>query len=440
MKQRLFILIIILSSGLLSAASFNKALADSLFNVLQNKNKAMCSIALVKGDQLVYSRAIGFCEKTDKTIIPANTTTKYRIGSISKMFTSAIIFQLIEEKKLTLDSTLDKYFPQIPNAGKITVRQLLSHRSGIHNFTDDPEYPKWMEQAKSHEEIVKLISSYKPDFEPDTQASYSNSNFILLGYIIETIDKKPFAKVLSKRITDKLKLKDTFYGAKINPAKNQAFSYTYQRDWIKSTETDMSVPGGAGAVVSTPTDLGRYITALFDGKIISKSSLDSMTVIRDGYGRGIFPIPYGEKKAYGHSGGIDGFASVLIYCPEDSLAIAFCSNGLNYSQTALISGVLDIYYKKDYQIPSFIEYAVAPELLDKYAGKYSCEQLQMEINVFKDQGQLSAQATGQSAFPLTAGCEHEFQFEAAGIIMIFDPAGGKFTLKQSGGEFIFLKK
>ena len=196
----------------------------SLLNVLSEKNKAMGSLAISKSGTVVYSRAIGFSLINDKEKKPSSTNTKYRIGSISKMFTTTMIFQLIEEGKITIGTTLDKFFAAIPNAGEITIGNLLNHHSGIHNFTNDPDYTTYMTQPKTQDEMIAVISKNKPDFQPGEKGEYSNSNFVILGYIIEKVTGQPYSKILTERITSKIGLTNTLYGGKTNVNKNDCYT------------------------------------------------------------------------------------------------------------------------------------------------------------------------------------------------------------------------
>lgn len=148
----------------------------------------MGSLTLSKNKNVIYSRAIGYSSVTDKEKKPATNMTKYRIGSISKMFTSTMIFQLVEEGKLKLSTTLDVYFPKLPNASKITISNLLSHRSGIHNFTNDPEYSAYMSKPKTQDEMLAIISKSPVDFQPNEKDKFK---FDQAGVIIEfNPDKK----------------------------------------------------------------------------------------------------------------------------------------------------------------------------------------------------------------------------------------------------------
>ncbi len=406
-------------------------------DVLAEKNGAMGSLTISKNGVVVYSRAIGYSYISGNEKLPATNQTKYRIGSISKMFTATMVFQLIEDGKLSLTTTIDKYFPQLPNANKITISNLLNHRSGLHNFTDDPDYLTWMTQPKTQDEMLAIISKGGIDFQPNEKFSYSNSNYVVLGYIIEKVSKQSYPKYLSNRITSKIGLSNTYVGAKIDTKKNEGISYRFSNSWEQAPETDMSIPGGAGSIVSTPADLTKFIEALFSLKLVSNSSLMQMKTMTDGYGMGIFQIPFYEKRAYGHNGGIDGFASNLAYFPEDSLTVAYCTNGQVYPMNNILIGVLSIYYNKPYSIPTF---SLKTEDLDKYLGVYSTTQIPLKITITKNAATLFAQATGQQSFPLDATEKDKFKFDPAGIIMEFNPDKNEMTLKQGGEIVLFTKE
>jgi D-alanyl-D-alanine carboxypeptidase len=441
MKSSLFITILIsgFSFSNINAQSINKTKLDSFFNTLSEKNKAMGSVAISKNGQLVYSKAIGysFISGSEKKL--ATNNTKYRIGSITKMFTATMVFQLVEEGKLKLITPLNTFFPTVPNAAKITISHLLNHRSGIHNFTDDSAYLTYMTQPKKQAEMLAVIIKNKPDFEPNSKAFYSNSNYVLLGYIIEKLTNQSYAKNLSQRITSKIGLADTYVGGKTNTGNNESLSYSFENNWSPESETDLSIPGGAGAIVSTPTDLTKFAEALFTGKLVSQSSLAQMKTMVEGYGMGMFQIPFYTKIAYGHNGGIDGFTSNLSYFPQDSVSIAYCTNGQVYPMNDILIGIMSIYFNANYFIPTFTSIALKSEDLDKYIGAYSSTQLPLKIVVTKNNTTLMAQATGQSAFPLEATGKDIFSFDQAGIVMEFNPAKNEFILKQGGVNYLYTK-
>ena len=430
-----------LSAPTIQAQQLNTAKLDSLVNGLAANNKMMGSLALSHDGQVVYSRAFGDAQVTPA--MPAMPTTHYRVGSISKVFTATMIMQLVEEKKLALTTPLATFFPQLPNAATITIDQLLSHRSGLHSLTDDAAYLGYMTQPKTQTELLAIMAAPKADFEPGAKYAYSNTNYIVLGYIVEKLTKKPYAQALQKRIAAKAGLKDTYYGGKIGAKQQEAQSYTTSASgWKLSAETDMSIPGGAGAVVSTPADLDRFLEALFGGKLVSAASLEQMKTIRDGYGLGLQVIPFGTKRSYGHGGAIDEFRSMTSYFPDDKLAVAVCTNARNANMNDAMIGVLSIYFGKPYRIPNFAAAAFtpAPADLDRYVGTYGSAQIPLKITVLRDGTILKAQATGQSAFPLEAVSKDVFKFDAAGIRMEFEAAKPNFTLTQGGKITPFTKE
>jgi D-alanyl-D-alanine carboxypeptidase len=210
----------------------------------------MGTVLIIRNDTLVYNRSIGYGFFSDAKKELLSEKSRYRIGSITKNFTAIMIFQLIEEHKLALSTPLSVYFPQIPNSTKITISNLLSHRSGLYNYTNNWDSSRFNPQT--HEQMLKIIASKKVDFEPDTKTAYSNSNYLLLGYIIEKICECTYAEVVKKRITSKIGLLNTYYGGKVNTNNQEVYSYQWvQETWKQQPETDMSAAGGAGAMVST---------------------------------------------------------------------------------------------------------------------------------------------------------------------------------------------
>ncbi|TWR25821.1 beta-lactamase family protein [Mucilaginibacter pallidiroseus] len=423
-----------------NAQTINKARLDSLMDILSSNNKTMGSLAVSQNGKIIYQRAVGYAA-VDSLGNPAiNTKTKFRIGSISKTFTSVIIMQLVEEGKLTLDTKLSKFYPQMPNADKITMTMLLNHHSGLFNLTNTPEFESYMLTPQTHEQLVSKMAALKPDFEPGTKYKYSNTNFILLAYIAEKVSGKAYPELVKQRVVNKIGLKDTYYGGKINVGANEALPYSYNgKKWVLNPQSDMSIPSGAGAMVSTPADLDKFIEALFAGKLVSKASLDKMLPATDNYGLGIHKIINGDKVGYGHGGAIDSYRSILSYYPQDKLAIAYTESGGTYAPETVEQSVFQVYFNKPFKLPNYAK--VAATGLEKYTGIYASPALPIKITISKDNGALVAQATGQSAFPLDATATADtFAFEPAGIEMVFRPEKGEFTLKQGGGQFVFTKE
>ncbi len=397
----------------------------------------MGSISISENQKVIYEKSIGFADVENK--IKADSLTKYRIGSISKIFTATLVLKAIEEGKLEINQTIEKYFPKTKNANRITIKNLLNHSSGIHDFTRNDDYLKWNTKPQSKEDMIERIVISGNDFEPNSKSEYSNSNFVLLTFILEDIYETTFPKILKKQIVKPLNLKNTYYGGKIKN-NNEAHSYSYLGKWVKKEETDMSVPQGAGGIVSNPKDLNTFIEQLFLGNIISNKSLKLMKTIENGYGLGLLRFPYNDKISYGHTGGIDEFKSVTSYFPKDKLAISLSSNGTNYDINKILLAVLATFYNDSFDLPNFETITIISEDLDKYLGTYSSTEIPPKIIISKEGNNLIAQATGQPAFPLEAIDTDIFIFEQAGVKLEFNPDKNEMTLEQSGKKFLFKKE
>lgn len=419
------------------AQSFNTQKMNSFMQALDQNRKFMGTVAVAENGKTVYSNAFGYADVENN--IKNTPETRFRIGSITKTFTSVLVMKAVEENKLKLDEKLSKYFPQIKNADKITLEHLLNHRSGIHNVTALPDYLTWNSKAITPKDMVAKITAAGSDFEPGKSMSYSNSNYILLSYILETAYQKTYAKLLEEKITKPLGLNNTYFGKAIDPANKEAYSYVFAENFVKDAETDMSVPTGAGAVVSTTGDLLKFANALFGGKVVSAASLEKMMKMTDGYGYGLFSVPFNGLTGYGHTGGIDGFTSALYHFPENKTTYVMLSNGSAFDSNRIAIAALSAATGKDFDIPTFKSVAVKTDDLNKLTGTYSSTQIPLKIDVRTRDGKLFAQATGQSEFALDAESATVFKFESAGIELHFNPSKNEMTLLQSGMKIPFTK-
>lgn len=420
----------------------DKAKLDQFFDRLAEKNKAMGSLIIAKDGNVLYTRTIGYSQINGTEKKPLTAANRFRIGSITKMFTSVMILQLVEQRKLKLTDTLDKFFPRIPNAQKITIAQILAHRSGIHDSLADRNLrPASKTNPITKDELLTIIAKGKPDFEPDSEHSYSNSGFTLLGLIVEKVTGKPYGEALKERIASKIGLKDTYIATgNIDVNKNEALTYRYVGDWKQEPETHPSILFGAGSIVSTPNDLARFIQALFDLKLISQESLAAMKTIRDGEGLGMGPFTFAGKTFYGHTGGGDNYGAWLAYLPEEKLAVAYTTNAKVYPVVNIVSGAIDIYYNKPFQIPAFETIDVSPEVLDKYVGVYSIPGTTVKFTITREGATLYLQLAGQSAAPLEATAQNKFKIEPPGIFFEFDAAKNQMIQRRGGRERVFTKE
>jgi D-alanyl-D-alanine carboxypeptidase len=283
--------------------------------VLEGRGAAM--VALVEANGEVYYASKG----SDSTGSSLSADAVFRVGSITKMFTAALVLTLVEEGAVDLDAPAADYVTRVNMPEGVTVRDLLQHTSGVPNYTDGPTDPLGSfdepERAWSPEEIVALVSDRAPRFEPGARFSYSNTNYTILGVLVEEVTGMPFGEVLRARILDPLEL-DATYLAGFEEGQEPFGAYYATgavTEPIDFPYTSIATSAwAAGALVSSVEDLHTFLTALFDEHVISAELLAAMTANEE-YGLGIFRFP-GFGSLYGHSGGIPGYITLVLHAPD----------------------------------------------------------------------------------------------------------------------------
>ncbi len=444
-KRIILLAAALLAAPLLRAQKTEAGLLDSLLTHFNNHNKFMGAVQLRSVGSVVYNGYRGRGNGQENV----GPDSRYRIGSVSKLFTAVMVMQEVEKGRLSLDGRLSAFFPQIPGAENISLRQLLNHSSGLANFTDDPAYLSYMTLPMTQAQLLDTFVRVGSSFEPGSRHQYSNTNFVLLGYILERVTGKRYEELLQKRIVRPLRLTATAYNSKQSRQSGEVISFFrgIEQTWEPAPVSHPSISHGAGAIVSTPADLCLFIEGLFQGKLLSEASLKEMTQLQQGFGLGVFRFPFYDTYAFGHGGRIDGFETNLAYFPESQTAVAVCTSGIGVDMNDLMIGILSCWFGKPYEFPVFDRPAVVVPLeeLRRYVGNYVSDQLPLQIAVRLEGQQLMAQATGQSAFPLKPLGAGVFEFEPARITMEFKEVAGErggqsFTLVQSGMRFLYKKQ
>ena len=267
-----------------------------------------------------------------------------RIGSITKQFTAAAILLLQDRGKLDVSDEITKYLPDFSTQGEsITVDQLLAHTSGIFSFTDIPGYWRGdlIRTDVSVAEMMELFADQPLQFLPGSQFSYSNSGYVLLGAIIERVSGKTYAEFMCSEIFEPLGLVDTRHGgAQLVPRRASGYEIGPDEQVRNALPISMTHPYAAGALLSTVDDLGRWNTALFDGKLLSEEAIRAMTTaaeLNDGssteYGYGLYVRERDGFRVVSHSGGIHGFSTSAVWLPDERVYAVVLSN-LENSNTA----------------------------------------------------------------------------------------------------------
>lgn len=437
MKKLLIILSFLFLTYFAYPQDFDTVKLDSLISKIEKHEKGMGCISIFHNGKEVYQRAYGF-ENMEKGI-RATEKTKYCIGSITKSFTAAIIMQLVEENKLSLDTKLTNFFPEIPNSKDITIEQLLRHRSGLYNYANSVDFHSWNDTLRTKSEMIKKFIENGTVFKSDEKSEYCNTNYVLLSYIAQKIEGKEYSEILTERITKPLELKSTYFGAKYGTRNNEALPHFKYELWEVGSVSNLEIYDGAGAVVSNPSDLNTFYNALFEGKIVSHYWLNEMMKIVDDYGIGMYQMFFDEKTSLGHAGDVYGFQSASQYYPKDNMILSFTSNGTGMDRNEILGGILNIYFGKDYSIPDFTSYKVNSNELNQYVGVYSSSNSRYKLTISKRGNILLLQATGQGSLPLEAYDKHKFRFSQAALEIEFFPKEGK-LIESQGGEVIFYKE
>jgi D-alanyl-D-alanine carboxypeptidase len=274
-----------------------------------------------------YVKAMGLADiKTGRKL---KSSDPFRIGSNTKIFTSTVILQLVDENKLKLEDKLSKFFPKIPNSENITIRMLLNHTSGLFDYSEDEEFGKLLEGDPLHaftpRQLIDNAIQHKPYFSPGKEFHYSNTNTVLLGMIVGKITGSTLEREIKKRIIDKLHLKNTIFPAGAEITENFCRGYMLKdgkyEDW---TKMNVSWGWAAGAMISNIYDMRTFITAVTDGSLLSrklqKERMSSWVPISKKtnfpsakYGYNIFT--YGGFV--GHNGGLPGYISYMVRDPEN---------------------------------------------------------------------------------------------------------------------------
>lgn len=260
----------------------------------------------------------------------ANTPdTKFRLGSITKQFTAASILLLEERGKLKLDDRLNTYFADAPPAWeRITIFNLLTHTSGLPNFTSFADYSTVKLSSRSAAAALDAVRRRDLDFGPGEKWSYSNTGYVALGAIIEKVSGQSYEKFVTENILTPAGMKDSGYDSNTAIIKRRASGYVKTpAGYVNAGYIHMSIPGGAGGLYSTTRDLLKWEQALFAGKIVSKSSLDRMTTpFKNDYGFGLISKTVNGRRVILHNGGIDGFNTYMAFYPDTRVVVIVLSN------------------------------------------------------------------------------------------------------------------
>lgn len=300
---------------------------DQVVDAYVVNKQFMGSVLVARGAAIVFRRGYGSANL--EWNIPNDATTKFRIGSLTKQFTAASILLLEERGKLKVDDPVTQYMPDAPAAwDKITIYHLLTHTSGLPNFTGFADYRPLAPFATTPEGLVARFRDKPLDFQPGEKWSYSNSGYVLLGYLVEKITGGTYQAFLQQHIFTPLGMKDSGYDSNTAIIPHRAAGYVPSAQGpLNAGFVHMTIPHAAGALYSTTEDLLRWEQGLFGGSVLSAASLQKMTTpFKSDYAFGVRVRTVGQRRVVEHNGGIDGFNTYLAYYPDSQTTIVVLGN------------------------------------------------------------------------------------------------------------------
>ncbi len=418
-----------------AAAAVEPSLAESIEAMLADGYPDAAgpgaALLVIDDGEVVYRGARGMANV--ELGVPLTPEHVFRLGSITKQFTAAAILLLEEEDKLSVDDPITKYLPDYPTHGHtITIEHLLTHTSGIFNYTSVPGF---MDQPVrldlTTDELVESFESLPMDFAPGERFSYSNSGYVLLGAIIEAVSGQSYAEFIRERIFEPLGMEDSHYGGhQIIP--KRVSGYTAEGDgYVNAGYISMTQPHAAGSLLSTVDDLARWNAALAAGELISEESYERMTTpftLKDGeattYGYGFSLITLRGHRAIAHGGGIHGFNTFAARLPEEGIYVAALSNypggGMGPGPLALKAAALTA----GDPFPEFRPAPVPSATLERYVGVYRIDE-QSTRTVTVEEGKLYTQRSGGTKIEAIPHSETGFFYEQSltHFEIVLDEAG-----------------
>jgi CubicO group peptidase (beta-lactamase class C family) len=326
---------------------------DGYMNGQIKSNRFSGSVLIAQNGKVLITKGYGMA---DVELNVLNTPeTKFRLGSITQQFTAMAILELEEDGRLSTQDSVCKYILGCPNAWQeIKIVNLLTHTSGIPNFTDFSDYEKISMLPGTVAELLARFKNKPLEFKPGEKFKYSSSGYEVLGAVIENVSREPYAKYLSEHIFEPLGMGDTGYDSATRIIPHRASGYRRDEDTgslVNATYLDMSIPYSAGALYSTVEDLYRWDCALYTEKLVSKKSLNQIfTPYRDGYGFGWKILKEFQRKALVYGGKINGFSASIRRYPDDDTCVIVLSNLENVDADKISHDLGEILFGTHYEL------------------------------------------------------------------------------------------
>ena len=360
---------------------------DKLFSSKYPADGPGCAVLVARGGKVIYRKAFGMANLELKVaMVPENV---FRIASLTKQFTAVAILQLHERGLLNIEDDIKKHIPDFPSTEKITIANLMSHTSGIKNITSDV-WNGVKRKASTPAELVDMIKKFPPDFKPGTSFSYSNSGFILLGYIIEKVSGKSYEQYISDNIFKPFKMDRAYYDhmQAVVPGRASGYGSISNNKYVNADFLDMSLPYAAGALMMSIDDMYKWNKGLYTYTILKKETLEKAFTpfrltdgnqITNGFGWGLASFMGSEARQ--HAGGTDGFVTFAIYLPSEDVFVVAFSNHMNKDVTGPTRLATAVALGKLTLTPP----VVPARVTDRYPGTYQFPDGH-DVKIYKENG------------------------------------------------------
>ena len=438
---RVTVLLVLAITGLAPAAALAQAdrkfpeQAEALLKDYVQDELFTGTVLVARNGKPIFRKGYGAANR--EWTIPNAIDTRYRIGSITKQFTSAAILRMVDEGKLGLDDPIKKYLPGLPASWEqATIRQLLSHTSGIpsHTSLENSDTKMWPVKHTPRE-LIDLLKGLPLNYEHGAKFRYNKMGFVLLGHLIETVSGMSYLDYLEQKLLKPLKLHNSGYddGRKLVARMAQDYS-DGPDDVLKGRFFHMSNAHAAGAMYSTVDDLLAWQQMLINGKVLSPASLKAM--LTDGghrNGLGWFLRERLSRTLYEHGGSVGGYSTLLVYYPDDKVTVIILSN---YGDE-VVSKISDELARLALGVPqAHRQVKVDPRLYSRFEGKYQLGSATLAVTAKGER--LFAKLTGQRQLEILPESNYSYFYKAVDVGVMFNQdASGKIdsvTVSQDGSK------
>ena len=428
---------------------------DALFTHVIRKDAPGAAVLVAQNGTVLFKKGYGLADVGHGAAFAPDT--KSRIGSITKQFTASAILKLQEQGKLNVQDKLSKYFPDFPRGDEVTLHHLLTHTSGIRSYTDKSGFMDKVTSSIEPDDLIKSFQNDPYDFAPGKKWHYDNSDYFLLGHIIEKVSDQSYNDFLQKNFFEPLGMTHTGVHRAGLTLEHEALGYQFNGNkFTNALNWDMSWAGGAGALYSTVEDLFRWNEGVFGGKVLREASLKAAwTPVKtednkdddsgDGYGYGWSCAHTRGAQEISHGGGLNGFSSFILRLPRENFTVAILANAqpgaVGAEPAHLARLVTEIYLGEKLDPSREINAGVSPDALDSLVGRYDYGMAIMTVT--KEGQHLYAQLAGQPRCEIFPKSATEFFWKAvdAQVTFVKDEKGNVTNaVHHQGGQTIHARR